>query len=710
MGNSGQHERRRSHPSIRAIWHIGFFLVGVVLAHAIGFVAAIVLGVTTRTVPPRVSFIPLTAVLLLVVSRLATRKLEGASPKALGLSFDRRWILHSIAGMLAGGALVTVVWVVLSALGLAESSLNLGTKHQIPRLMIGFVFCAGIALQEELLFRGFVFQLIGRRNLKLAVILCGLAFVAIHIPNDGGTHLPAMLNCFLAHLFFSACYLRTRSLWLPVALHTMWNYSEGFLLGMPFWGQNLGSALATTELTQSVWSGYAFGADGGLVVTGIFLMASAVVWRFVPQNRPADDLMTTPALPAPETRAVEPAEPFVRRLRAERILTIDVLRGTALLGILPMNMQIFAFVPGGVVYPYATDFSDPANVTAWVALRVLFGSKDLSMFSMLFGAGLILMSGARREADESLTRIHLRRMAALFAFGMIHAYAIWAGDILVTYAIVGTIVFWMRNLNPRLLITIGACAYAVPMALLLAAHFLLPMLGGNVIEAIVAQINPPPEAAAEYYAGYASGWIGQMKVRAVSALSNQTIGLVGAIGWIAGGMMLIGMGLQRLGVLSGERRTRDYVPMIAAAALLGFPLLGLSFLWNFAHDWALPGGFFLGWCMREVSYAIIVFGWIGAVAILCKHLKLAWFTAPLAAVGKLSMTNYLMQSIICSFIFYGHGLGLIGQLGNITQIYITLGIWTIQIVASTLWMQRFRYGPAEWLWRSLVEMEWQRWR
>lgn len=694
-------------PSVRTIWHIGYFVVGVVFAHVIGFAGAVLLQ--RAGIPSRASFVALTATAVLIVSRVATRRLEGVSPRALGLGWDRPWLSHLIAGSLAGVGLVAGVSSSLTALDLAETTLNLGTSHQVPRLVLGFIFCAGIAVYEGLLFRGFAFQLLARHSVTLAIVLSGIAFVAMHLPQPGGSHPLALLNGFVAHMFFAACYLRTRSLWFPIALHTVWNYAEGFLLGMPLRGRNLTAALAKTELTESVWSGYAFGANGGLIVTIVLIVAGTVVVRLLPRKRPPDDLAARLASPIDQRSVVASYETVERKPRAKRILAIDVLRGTALLGILPMNMQIFTTVGGGFFYPYATEYTDTANLSVWVALRVLIGNKDLSLFSLLFGAGLILSAGARRDGAESPIKTHFRRMAVLWAIGLLHAYLIWSGDILVTYAIVGVAVYFLRNLSPKLLILLGACGYAVPLTLLLLAHVLVPKLGVAGIEAVVAQFDPSESTTAEYYRAYLTGWFDQMGVRAKAAFANQTIALFGAMGWIAGGMMLIGMGLQRLGIFSGAGPTRAHVFMIGVTALFGYPLLVYSFWFHFAGDWTIPGTFFVGLFMREAAYGIIVFGWVGAVVLLCRYWNPVWITGPLAAIGKMSLSNYLAQSLAMSLIFNGHGLGLMGKLDNIAQIYTALLIGATQLAVSTLWLRRFRLGPVEWLWRSLVDMRWQRW-
>jgi uncharacterized protein len=391
----------------------------------------------------------------------------------------------------------------------------------------------------------------------------------------------------------------------------------------------------------------------------------------------------------------------------KRVLATDVLRGIAILGILPMNMQLFALYPVTAIYPYAGEFTDPINIAVWTLLRVFIGSKDLILFSMLFGAGMIMAEGSRRAPGNTGSALHYRRMAVLLAFGLVHAYLIWSGDILVTYALCGSLVYLFRKLRPSTLALLGILAFAVPMGLLAMAHFVVPRLSPHTQNALISGLRPDAETIAHFNQVYSGSWLAQMENRIPDAIANETISVLLFMGWIAAGMMLLGMAMQKHGVLTAKSSTRSYVMMIGAALFVGFPLLIYSFVWSFARQWRLPDGFLLGWCFRETSYVIIAFGWIGAVMLICRHGKLPRLSVVLGAVGQMALTNYLMQSVICSLIFYGHGLGLGGKVDHLGQILITLLIWSAQLVLSPIWLARFRFGPAEWLWRSLAYGRWQ---
>ena len=157
----------------------------------------------------------------------------------------------------------------------------------------------------------------------------------------------------------------------------------------------------------------------------------------------------TPSKLPPEHIGNPPSAPITRR-----VLAIDVLRGAAILGILPMNMQLFAMIDGGFLNPYAGPWTDNLNVAVWVFLHVVIGHKDLAVFSMLFGAGILIGDARCSATGRNAAALHYRRMGVLAAFGVSHAYLIWSGDILFTYATCGLVVYLLRNIRAAWLIAL----------------------------------------------------------------------------------------------------------------------------------------------------------------------------------------------------------------------------------------------------------------
>jgi uncharacterized protein len=170
--------------------------------------------------------------------------------------------------------------------------------------------------------------------------------------------------------------------------------------------------------------------------------------------------------------------------------------------------------------------------------------------------------------------------------------------------------------------------------------------------------------------------------------------------------MLFGMALFKLGVLSAARTRAFYLRLLAIGWLVGLPIVGLGILWNRSIDWAAPDFFFLGSLPNYWGSLGVALGWIAAVMLLCRSQgpSQAWSSvkARLSAVGQMAFTNYIAQSLICTWIFYGHGLGLFGQVDRVGQFGIVLLVWAVQLWWSPLWLARFRFGPLEWVWRSLV--------
>ncbi len=687
------------------IWRLAGFAGLVLLAHAVSFALALPFAAAGKTFG-ELAAIGLSGIGVLIVSRIVLRRAEGVPLGAIGIGRDRPWLRHLIGGTIVGGMLIAFAWIAFELCGWQSYKHTFSlTSTRVIQLAIAALYCVATAVHEEAVCRGYAFQALYRRRPVAAVILFGLLFAAIHAFSDGGTEPIAILNLFIAHLLFVAVFLRTRSLWLPIGLHAGWNFVEAFVLGMPISGRKPVGLVLTTTTEANLWTGHAFGPEGGLAVTLILAIAALGAWLLLRQRLPALDLIGSGSASGNDAATATSLTSAPPTAPGKRIAAIDVLRGIAILGILPMNMQIFALHPAIVFYPYAGEFTDATNIAAWTFLRIFIGSTDLYIFSMLFGAGILMVEAS--QTPREAVGLHYRRMAVLLVFGLAHAYLIWAGDILVTYAIVGSLVFLLRGLRPLLLTIIGTVAFLVPIFLLALAHFVVPQLPSEWQTGIRDTFIPTAAAVEEFNRSYGGSWLSQLSHRASDAIANQTVNVLLIMGWIAGGMMLIGMAMQKTSLLKAVSRSRTYAALIAPAVVLGLPLLLYSFVWNSAREWRIPDGFFLGLFFREFAYGLIAIGWVGGVMLLGHQGWLGKWSSPLSAVGRMALSNYLLQSIICSLIFYGHGLGRVGQIDHVGQLWITAIIWTGQLIASPIWLSYFRFGPAEWLWRSLAYGEWQ---
>lgn len=385
----------------------------------------------------------------------------------------------------------------------------------------------------------------------------------------------------------------------------------------------------------------------------------------------------------------------------ERIAALDVLRGFALLGILAMN--IASFSQPMAAYSNPTVLGRPEGAEFWIyaVSYVVFSQKFMSLFSILFGAGVLLMTRRAEARSGRSAALHYRRMLWLLLIGLLHAHLIWYGDILVLYAVCGMAVYPLRRLRPRLKVAIAIAVMLVPTAVSVR---LGSAAAGSPerIEAMRAHWDPPPETVAEEVAIYRGGWWGQMAHRVPASVQFETVFTLLFGLWRAGGLMLLGMALLEWGVLSAERSRRFYAWLALAGLGIGLPVVvyGLSRL--VAADWEFPYAMFFGETYNYWAAPLVSLGYVGLLVLALGSRRGAEATAPLAAVGRMAFTNYLMHSVICTLIFYGHGLGLFGRVGRPAQVLIVLGIWALQLVVSPIWLHHFRFGPAEWLWRSLT--------
>ena len=384
-----------------------------------------------------------------------------------------------------------------------------------------------------------------------------------------------------------------------------------------------------------------------------------------------------------------------------RIDAIDVLRGVALLGILLMNVQSFAMPQAAYFNPTVYGDLEGANLYVWVAGRMLADQKFMTIFSMLFGAGIVLMAG-RAEARGAARRVHYRRMGWLLVIGLLHAHLLWPGDILFLYAVCGMLIYPLRRQPPGRLLALGAGLLAVGSAYSVASGVSFPYWPEDERAAFTADMWQPPKAAiGAELAAWRGGWLDQQPARSAGAFEFETSILAAWGVWRAGGLMLIGMALFRYGVFGAQRSSHFYAALIAVAVAVGLPLQAYGIALDFAHGWPV-WSFFVGAQLIYWPSIAVSLGYVGVVMLVCRRAALRCLTRPLAAVGRTALTNYLLQTILCTTVFYGHGLGWFGSVDRAGQIGVVAAVWAVQLVASPLWLRRFRFGPAEWAWRWLT--------
>jgi uncharacterized protein len=255
---------------------------------------------------------------------------------------------------------------------------------------------------------------------------------------------------------------------------------------------------------------------------------------------------------------------------------------------------------------------------------------------------------------------------------------------------------------PRKLVLFGLGFLIVPPLLSAFFQWSMPYWPPESVAQLKQQWMPPVEAAQLELDNYRSGWLGQMPMRAMLAFMLQTFIFLIDVAWRTTGIMLIGMALFKWGIPTGRRSRAFYVRMALAGFLLGIPLVIVGMVLNFQTGWSVEYSFFSGGKYNYWGGPLVSLGYMALITLAAMTPACGWFTRPLAAVGRLAFTNYLLQTLICTAIFYGHGLGLFGSVERAPALLIVLGVWIVLIVFSTLYIRHFRYGPFEWLWRSLT--------
>lgn len=399
-----------------------------------------------------------------------------------------------------------------------------------------------------------------------------------------------------------------------------------------------------------------------------------------------------------ESRTNDKARPTKR---AERIVAIDVLRGFALLGILLMNVQGFSMIQAAYQNPTAYGDLTGWNRAIWIFSHIFADQKFMTIFSLLFGAGIILFTDRLEAKGRKPASIHYRRTFWLFLIGLAHAYLLWVGDILVTYALCSFIVYLLRKRSPRTLFILGCLAAAVPILIYLFFQLSLPFWANETSPAEVGWLPTPAQISAEV-AHYQGGWLEQMVYRIPSSFFFQTFVFFIYVGWRAGGLMLIGMACYKWGVVTAKRSQAFYWGMVMVGLMVGLPPIIYGVDYNFGAGWAFEVSMFGGYLFNYCGSFFVSMAYIGLIMLVSQRPKLRVITHPLSAVGQMALTNYLMQTLICTFIFYGHGLGLFGQVARTSQLLLVLTIWVFQLIISPIWLRYFRFGPFEWLWRVLT--------
>ena len=414
---------------------------------------------------------------------------------------------------------------------------------------------------------------------------------------------------------------------------------------------------------------------------------------------------------------------------AQRIGSLDVLRGVAILGILVINIYAFAMPMPAYTNPLLMGGTDAVNMGVWFFTHIIVDQKFLSIFAMLFGAGIILMTRRAEEKGAKFGRVYYRRQFWLLLIGAAHAYLLWMGDILFMYAAVGMVAYLFRKKLPRTQIIIACClipvsaflfsglaiqmqkmkAMAVEASAMVAAGEDLSEQQKTMMEQWEVQrsfIEPDEESLQTDVDAHLGSYAEIVSFRAPIVIQMQVFTVLAFGMFRVLGLMLIGMAFMKYGVLSAERSVGFYRKMLLICYGIGFPLTVFSAYDLNVHEFNQYYVMQVGQYANYFGSVVIGLGHIALVMLMIKSEFATKLLQRFAAVGRMALTNYLMHSVILTTVFYGYGLGLYGSVPRFEQMGFVVAVIGLQLFYSSWWLARYRFGPVEWLWRSLTY--WQR--
>lgn len=381
-----------------------------------------------------------------------------------------------------------------------------------------------------------------------------------------------------------------------------------------------------------------------------------------------------------------------RMQKPDRILSIDILRGFSILGIFLVNMPSF-HTPLLYINPLTWWDTNPDR--GWYIFTDIFAQASFyPLFAFLFGFGAILLAQRLHSKGQSFPLIFSRRLLALLAFGCIHAFLIWHGDILINYALFGFLFILFHKMGGKILLVLGTVFYLVPFLLIALLMAVAQFFGAGDLD-----IPTDMEAVRQSIQVYRTGTFTEIIYQRLQDwyLVNNPVGAIVLFLSIFP-LFLVGAGFAKLGILAWPGVYKKQLHIILAVSLsigLAFKLLpyltASNYLTSFLQD--TFGG------------PVLSLFYISAITLLLQRKAIFKIMKPLSYVGRLSLSNYLLQSILGTFLFYSYGLGKYGQISFSAGLLIAVVIFMIQVLASKIWLKYFRMGPVEYAWRFFTYWE-----
>ena len=302
----------------------------------------------------------------------------------------------------------------------------------------------------------------------------------------------------------------------------------------------------------------------------------------------------------------------------QRIGSLDVLRGVAVLGILLMNIVTFSMVMSAYTSPTVSGDLEGAGWWTWLTLHYIADTKFMSIFSILFGAGVCIFMERAMAKKHAVWKLQATRMGLLLFIGLIHSYLIWYGDILVTYALCGMVVALMRNCKPITLFVLGfVTMFIVPIGFMLFIYWTMQFWPEEEIVKMQQSANMMSVENQNEIAAYTGSWLGQLTHRIPVALSLQFIIFPFYLFWHASGLMMVGMAAYKWNILSASKSIRFYSWVVIISSIIGFPLIAIGVWYKQQHGWDPALSQFVDGKWNLVGGGFVAFAWIGLVMLVC---------------------------------------------------------------------------------------------
>lgn len=407
--------------------------------------------------------------------------------------------------------------------------------------------------------------------------------------------------------------------------------------------------------------------------------------------------------------------------QSARFIHLDALRGFAVMGILTMNIIAFAMPQNAYLMPNLFGPATTTDAAAWIGNFILFDGKMRGLFSLLFGASMMLIIMRAESKGKSSAKTHYSRMIWLIIFGLLHFTFLWFGDILFLYGVMGCFAYLMHHLEAKKLLQWGLGIFLTFTLLLTIA------LGGLLFQKYNAEssnasteeiakyqlfkddFKPDAEATVAELEAYDKSYTDIVKYRITEEWSTPILAIfIGITETFP--FMLIGMALLKNGFLLGQSSTSTYKKALVYGLGGGIILNSLIAFIIFKNDFdiAIIFNAIQGW--SNTPRLMMTIGYAALIILFISQNPFNKLLQRTAAAGRMAFSNYIGTSIVMSLIFYGYGLGYYNEISRVGLFPIVIGTWVIMLFWSKPWLERFHYGPLEWLWRSLARRELQAFR